>query len=98
MSEVVDIHKYNGFRPEFDIYIGRSIQYHKEFKKDSKWRNRSKTLKEYEQWVRANLWDDLDELKGKVLGCWCIFTKEIEPVKCHGQILMKLVREKEREE
>ncbi len=93
MSSIVDIHKKNGVRPEFDVYIGRRIQYHKEFIKDSKWRNRSTTLKEYEQWIRDFFWDDLDELKGKRLGCWCITTTELEPVQCHGQILMKLIRE-----
>lgn len=98
MSEVVDIHKFDGFRPEFDVYIGRKIRYHKEFKKDSKWRNRSTSIEEYEKWVRETLWDDLDELKNKILGCWCVFTKELEPIKCHGQILMKLLLEKETEE
>lgn len=95
MSEVVDIHKINGCRVPFDIYIGRAIQYHKEFTKDSKWANRFyDDLEGYENHVRTDLWDDLDELDRKVLGCWCIFTKEIEPVRCHGQILMKLLREK----
>ena len=97
MSMVVDIHKKNGKREHFDVYIGRKIQYHKEFKKDSKWRNRSKNLEEYEQWVRQNLWSDLSELKGKTLGCWCVNTTQLKPVKCHGQILMKLVLEEELE-
>lgn len=94
MSMVVDIHKKNGKRAEFDVYIGRYIQYHDEFIVDSKWRNRSKSLEEYEQWVRQTLWDSLDELQGKVLGCWCVTTKELEPVECHGQILMRLILEK----
>lgn len=93
MSEVVDIHKKNSKRAEFDVYIGRKIQYHKEFTEDSKWRNRSKNLEEYEQWVRKNLWDSLHELSGKKLGCWCVTTKELEPIKCHGQILMKILLE-----
>jgi hypothetical protein len=92
---VVDIHKKNGKRAEFDVYIGRKIRYHKEFVEDSKWRNRSKTLEEYEDWVRQNLWNDLDELKGKTLGCWCVNTRELEPVECHGQVLMRLLLEKE---
>lgn len=95
MSQVVDIHKKNGVRAHFDVYIGRRIQYHEEFVEDSKWRNRSSTLQDYEQWVRDTLWDDLNELKGKVLGCWCVNTTEYHPLRCHGQILMRLVREKE---
>ena len=97
MSMVVDIHKKNGKRAEFDVYIGRKIRYHKEFTEDSKWRNRSESLEEYEQWARQNLWDSLDELQGKVLGCWCVTTKRLEPIECHGQILMKLILEKEAE-
>lgn len=98
MSMVVDIHKIDGETPEYDVYIGRSIRYHQKFTSDSIWRNRSKTLEEYEQWVRDNLWYRLDELKDKILGCWCVTTKKLEPVECHGQILMKLVLEKEREQ
>lgn len=95
MSMVVDIHKKNGKRKHFDVYIGRKIQYHKEFIRDSIWANKSPTLKDYEAWIRLTLWNRLDELKGKVLGCWCTNTRELEPVKCHGQILMKLLKEKE---
>ena len=97
MSMVVDIHKKNGIRPEFDVYIGRRIQYHKEFTRDSKWANRSPTLAAYEDTIRITdrLWNALDELKGKRLGCWCITTDKIEPLRCHGQVLMKLLREKE---
>lgn len=94
MSQVVDIHKKNGIRADFDVYIGRRIQYHDEFVEDSKWRNRSKTLQDYEQWVRDTLWDDLDGLKGKILGCWCVNTVLFFPLSCHGQVLMRLVKEK----
>ena len=95
MSMVVDIHKRGGFRPPFDVYIGRRIQYHDEFIKDSKWANRFyDDLEAYETHVREHLWDDLDELDAKVLGCWCVTTKETEPVQCHGQVLMRLLREK----
>ena len=91
MSCVIDIHKIKGIRPDFDVYIGRVVRYHKEFTKDSKWRNRSKTLEEYEQWVRKNLWNDLNELIGKKLGCWCDVQNG---VLCHGLILLKLIKEK----
>jgi len=96
MSVVVDIHKIKGQRPVFDIYIGRKVRYHKEFTDDSKWANRFyDDLEAYEKHVRDTLWDELDELQGKRLGCWCITTDKLEPVRCHGQILMKLLREKE---
>ena len=96
MSMVVDIHKKNGKRAKFDVYIGRKIRYHKEFTEDSKWRNRSPTLEAYEDSIRINdrLWNALDELEGKILGCWCVTTEKLEPIECHGQILMKLILEK----
>jgi hypothetical protein len=95
MSMVVDIHKISGVRPSFDIYIGRRIQYHSEFTQDSKWANRFyRDLAGYERHVREDLWNDLGELDGKVLGCWCVTTDQLEPVRCHGQVLMKLLREK----
>jgi len=94
MSMVIDIHKKNGIRPDFDVYIGRRIQYHEEFTEDSKWRNRSRSLQDYETWVRQTLWDNLGELEGKRLGCWCVTTTKTVPLRCHGQVLMKLLREK----
>lgn len=101
-TSVVDIHKKNGERPEFDIYIGRKVRY-TEFTKDSKWCNPRLTLEEYELYIRDCIdkfpeYYDLNELKGKRLGCWCITTSEIpdkiEDMVCHGQVLMKLIREK----
>lgn len=96
MSMVVDIHKVKGKRPHFDVYIGRRVQYHLEFTEDSKWANRSQSLEAYELWIRncARLWNALDELKGKILGCWCVTTDQLEPLMCHGQVLMKLVQER----
>jgi hypothetical protein len=63
----------------------------------SKWYNpfsvkkygREECLKKYEEYIRANkdLFDSINELKGKKLGCWCY------PEKCHGDILVKLFKE-----
>ncbi len=102
MSEVVDIHKKKGVRPDYDIYIGRAIYRGTKFIEDSKWCNPFQTskipldmnLEFFEIYARRILWDDLEELDGKILGDWCITTKEITPLKCHGQVLMKLLREK----
>lgn len=92
-TSVVDIHKINGKRPDYDIYIGRKVR-NTEFVVGTKWGNYNMTLKEYEEFARKRLWDDLDELVGKRLGCWCITTDKTEPTLCHGQVLMKLVQEK----
>jgi len=137
MPTVVDIHKVNGARPAFDLYIGRHVQY-TEFTEDSKWCNPF-PLKEWDpgsllmftEYARilaiglpgyivmdlfntspaqqqdidaaarrafhrwgARAWD-LNELAGKRLGCWCVTTGSCEPpLKCHGQIWIKLWREK----
>ena len=94
MSRVVDVHKKNGITPYFDVYIGRKVK-RVDWTYDSKWGNYFyDDFRAYESHVRKHLWDDLDELEGKIIGCWCINTKEISPVECHGQILMRLLREK----
>ena len=96
MEKVVNIHMVNGKRPHFDIYIGRRTR-NTEFKYHTKWANHfipkiyglEKSLELYEEHIRNSpeLWDDLDELEGKVLGCWC------KPKPCHGDILIKLMNE-----
>jgi len=47
-------------------------------------------LEKYEDHVRntPSLYNSLGELEGKVLGCWC------KPSQCHGDILLKLLKEK----
>jgi hypothetical protein len=42
----------------------------------------------YEKYIRnSKLIDEIDELRGKTLGCWC------KPNKCHGDILIKILNE-----
>ncbi len=77
------------FRKEkYDIYIGRP----------SKWGNpyiigkdgtREDVIKKYIVWFLNNLdlLDDIHELKGKRLGCYC------SPLDCHGNVLASLVNE-----
>lgn len=72
----------------YDIYIGRP----------SKWGNpyiigpdgdREEVIKKYEEHIRNSkiLMRALPELVGKTLGCWC------PPKQCHGDVLLKLLRE-----
>jgi len=72
-------------REGYDIYIGRP----------SKWGNpfvigrdgdRAEVIRKYETWLRTQpeLMAQLDELSGKVLGCWCA------PRACHGDVLVNL--------
>lgn len=71
-------------KDRYDVYIGRP----------SKWGNpfeigvdgtRSEVIAKYEKWIlTSDLMNDLHELEGKVLGCWCY------PKACHGDVLLKL--------
>lgn len=71
-------------REPYDVYIGRP----------SKWGNsfvigilsREDVIAAYERWIlkQPELLNSLDELRGKVLGCWCA------PQACHGDVLVRL--------
>ncbi len=86
MIRVVHVRK-----AKFTLYIGREFA---EFAA-SKWLNpfpvqiygRPFCLKLYEDWVRGYLWNDLHELDGQTLGCWC------HPKACHGDVLKRLREE-----
>lgn len=77
----------------FTVYIGRKWQ---EFP-ESKWNNpfhigvdgnRFEVIEMYETYVReSSLWNDLCELDGQILGCWC------HPKLCHGNVLKRLREE-----
>lgn len=81
------------------IYIGRTVRFVKGAKK-SKWANpfspkkygRDKCIQLYQEYISNNqgLLDDLTELKGKTLGCWC------KPLWCHGDVLIELLENQER--
>lgn len=78
------------------LYIGRNMNFYVKGTFESKWKNPftvkkhgiDKCLILYEQLIRETLYDDLEELDGKVLGCWC------KPNRCHGDILIRLLDEK----
>lgn len=91
-----------------NVYIGRSGRVNVDGSmfgfKQSIWNNpysiseygRKKCLKMYKQYiiqkiVDEKLYDELLELDGKMLGCWC------SPEKCHGDILIKILRRYNRE-
>jgi hypothetical protein len=66
--------------------------------KKSKWANPfsvkkyglDKCLELYENYLINNveLMNSLNELEGKILGCWCA------PNRCHGDILIKLINKR----
>lgn len=80
------------------MYIGRSMVQYVEGAVGSKWANpfkvdkcgRQGAIEQYEEYVRStpHLYDNIEELEGKILGCWC------HPDPCHGDVLVKILEEK----
>ena len=78
-----------------NLYIGRKNCF-VAGANESKWKNpfpvekfeRDKCLQKYKNYIMDNnkLLNELSELKGKTLGCWC------KPEKCHGDILIELFK------
>lgn len=80
------------------IYIGRDMSFYVPGTIASKWHNPftiekyglNTCLEMYETYIRNSiLYNHLDELRGKELGCWCY------PDKCHGDVLLRLLAEKD---
>ena len=78
------------------IYIGCGMSIYVTGTTLSKWQNPfhvkkyglNTSLEMYEKYIRQSvLYDYLDELRGKLLGCLCY------PEKCHGDVLIKLLNE-----
>jgi len=78
------------------VYIGRNMNFYVPGTLGSIWKNPyslkkfslEESLRMYEELVRKTLYDRLEELDGKVLGCWC------KPAGCHGDVLLRLIEEK----
>lgn len=95
-------------RDKYDVYIGREFAGYPR----SMWYNPFKVgphgtldevLVKYESYVRSRpfLMSCLKDLKGKTLGCWCApkggLTVNSRPMRCHGQILLKLLAPKSKQ-
>ena len=70
----------------YDVYIGRPSKWGNPFiiGKDG---TREEVISKYEMYIMNNpeLIQDLSELEGMTLGCWC------KPNACHGDVLKRLV-------
>lgn len=81
------------------LYIGRNMSFYVKGTFESKWCNPfpakkygiDECLKLYKEYMLKNkdLLNQLDELDGKELGCWCVDDKNN---KCHGNILIELLK------
>ena len=83
---------------DYDIYIGRGSKWGCPYTiiKDRPTLaieivdTKEEALSKYKEYVLSSpeLMESLDELEGKVLGCFC------KPDKCHGDILLELLSQK----
>jgi len=80
-------------REPYDVYIGRGSSFGNPYKIGVHG-TREEVIAKYEKFVRRNphlLARIRRELRGKVLGCWCA------PKPCHGNVLLQIANEKEKE-
>ena len=85
-------------KEDFDVFVARPSKWGSPFtyKKNStapyKVKTRKESIDSHKEWLLHGegkyLLDDLHELKGKVLGCWCNTNQG-----CHADILVKLVND-----
>ncbi len=85
-----------------DVYIGRNMYMGGWKLPQSKWHNpfslkecgnsREVCLEKYRDYLLKNkeLMNQIEELRGKVLGCWC------KPEKCHGDVLIEVLNDPKR--
>lgn len=79
----------------YDVYIGRPSKWgnpysHKEGTlAEFKTATRKEAIEAFRDYILngkgVHLLEDLDELEGKTLGCWC------KPQSCHGDILVEII-------
>jgi hypothetical protein len=87
-------------REPYDVYIGRPSKWGNPFSHKGgtiakfKVSSREESIQSYKEWIltQGHLLNDLHELKGKVLGCWC------KPQACHGDVLIELIKEEIKDE
>lgn len=78
----------------YDVYIGRPSKWGNPFthvsdrKTKAKFivQSREEAIQRYEEYLfSSGLIEDIVELRGYVLGCWC------KPQACHGDVLVRLL-------
>ena len=93
----------------YDVYIGRPSKWqnpytHKDLENTialEQTSTKKEAIEKYETYLNdSGLIEDIYELKGKILGCWCC--KEISDgseknIICHGQILAKIINQEKKD-
>jgi hypothetical protein len=93
ITKVVNLNK-----EPYDVYIGRGSKWGNPYTtiKDKETLaseivdTSEEAISKYKDYVLSNpdLYNSLDELEGKVLGCFC------KPKPCHGDVLLELISQK----
>ena len=80
----------------FDVYIGRPSRFGNPFSHRTGTAaqyvvpTREEAVRKYEEWLMSQpelVEAAKQELKGKILGCWCA------PLACHGDVLLRIANE-----
>jgi hypothetical protein len=75
-------------KESYDVYCGRPSKWGNPFEigKDG---SRIEVIQKFEDYLRSrkDLMDDIMELDGKILGCWC------KPQPCHCDVIVKIIEE-----
>jgi len=76
----------NSKTEQYDVFIGRPSKWGNPFRIGNDG-TRKEVMQKYREWIvfQEDLINDMDELSGKRLGCFC------KPKACHGDILAELV-------
>ena len=71
---------------EYDVFIGRPSKWGNPFKIGNGNYTREQALEKFDDWIlnQTDLLDQIDELRGKNLGCYC------KPERCHGDTLLRI--------
>ena len=87
----------NDLKEPDDVYVGRPTKWGNPFthlpsestRAIYQVETREQAVEAYENWIisHENLLNDLQELKGKNLVCWC------HPKRCHAEVLLRLANE-----
>jgi hypothetical protein len=87
-----DLHQLSKEETEDVIIIDRTTKWGNPFRMTNKSpEERARVIVKYEEWIRKQpqLLQDLPDLAGKTMVCWCA------PLPCHGDVLIKLIKEME---
>lgn len=75
----------------YDVFIGRPSKWGNPFfLGGDNMKRRLESIEKYREWIKAQpklIAEAKNELKGKILGCYC------KPKPCHGDVLVEIVDE-----